>query len=363
MTENGSKPKSNPKRIVQAVGLLAVLACGVFLYWLIFMRGVVSSDDARFGGYLIDLSPEVSGTLTQVLVHEGNQVKKGDVLFSLDTQLLNSAITQSQAALESAKGAQAVSEARNEKAKNGARPEEVAMAQAAVNKVSKETTLAELEYKRTQNLFKDGVATNDQLDRAKTTYESAQQSLISANQNLAMIKRGTRKEDLEAAGADYSTSKSRLAEAQAAADRAQITLDKATVKAPFDGWVVRRWLDPGVLVSPGRPVVTVFDPSTLRVEANIEEKYLYKVAVGDEVDIRVDAFPNLRLKGRVTEILRATNSEFSLVPSEGVSGTFIKVTQRIPLRIAVQAPADLPIGPGLSVEVRVHVGTASAPSK
>ena len=98
---------------------------------------------------------------------------------------------------------------------------------------------------------------------------------------------------------------------------------------------MRRWLDPGAMPLASQPVVSMFDPATLRVDANIEEKYLHDVAIGDEVDISVDAYPALHLKGRVTEILRATNSEFSLIPAEGVSGTFIKVTQRVPLRISV----------------------------
>jgi multidrug resistance efflux pump len=98
----------------------------------------------------------------------------------------------------------------------------------------------------------------------------------------------------------------------------------------------------------------------LRVDANIEEKYLQDIAIGDKVDISVDAYPALHLQGRLMQILRATNSEFSLIPAEGVSGTFIKVTQRVPLRISVTAPADLPLGPGLSVEVRIYSGTATA---
>jgi multidrug resistance efflux pump len=104
----------------------------------------------------------------------------------------------------------------------------------------------------------------------------------------------------------------------------------------------------------------MFDPSTLRVDANIEEKYLNRVRIGDDVDIEIDAYPGLRLKGKVMDILRATNSKFSLIPAEGVSGTFIKVTQRVPLRIAVTAaPSDLHLGPGLSVEVRIRTGTAT----
>jgi len=99
----------------------------------------------------------------------------------------------------------------------------------------------------------------------------------------------------------------------------------------------------------------VMDPSTLHVAANIKEKALDKIAVGDEVIISIDAYPGVRLTGRVTSILRATNSQFSLIPAEGVSGTYIKVAQRVPLRIAVEVPPDLEVGPGLSVEVRIRV--------
>jgi membrane fusion protein (multidrug efflux system) len=361
MTEN-NKPKVSSKRIWQAIGVLALIALGIFIYWAIFVRGVVYSDDARFNGHLVDLSPEVSGTLAHVYVHEGDLIKKDQKLFDLDPEILKSALDQAKASILTGQAAEETAQARYEKALHGSRPEEIVGANATVARLKNEEDLAALELEHVKNLEKTGVSTQDQLDRAKTTYESARQARSSAEQNLIMLRKGSRQEDIDAAAADLQTAKGRLAEAQAATDRAQVMLDKATLYAPFDGWVVRRWLDPGAMVSPGRPVLSLFDPSTLRVDANIEERYLNRVKIGDEVGIRVDAYPRLRLKGRVTEILRATNSEFSLVPSEGVSGTFIKVTQRVPLRISVNAPADIPLGPGLSVEVRIHVGAAAVPA-
>jgi multidrug resistance efflux pump len=108
---------------------------------------------------------------------------------------------------------------------------------------------------------------------------------------------------------------------------------------------------------PGQAVLSLFDQSSLRVDANIEEKYLSQVSVGDEATIKLDAYPELRLKGWVVEILRATNSQFSLIPAEGVSGTYIKVSQRVPLRIAIYNPPDVLLAPGLSAKVRIHVGS------
>ena len=220
--------------------------------------------------------------------------------------------------------------------------------------------MARLDFERSKALFKDNAVTQDDLDRARTAYESARQGRENAAQNLALLQQGPAQGRTSAAAkAAGRTARSRVKEAEAAVENARSDLARCTVRAPFDGWVVRRWLDPGAMPLAAQPVVSLFDPATLRVDANIEEKYLHDVAVGDAADISVDAFPALRLHGRVTEILRAANSEFSLIPAEGVSGTFIKVTQRVPLRIAVNAPPELALGPGLSVEVRIHSGSSA----
>jgi membrane fusion protein (multidrug efflux system) len=269
-------------------------------------------------------------------------------------------LNQAEASLVSAKASQASSQAKLDKAVNGSRPEEILGAEATVKRLKNEEELTRLNLERTQTLFKQGSAAADELDRARTAYASATQSSNNAAQNLLLLQQGSRKEDIEAAKADVALAQSRIGEAMAAIASARGELARCFVKAPFDGWVVRRWLDAGAMPLVAQPVVSLFDPATLRVDANIEEKYLGEVAIGDSADITVDAYPGLRLQGRVTEILRATNSEFSLMPAEGVSGTFIKVIQRVPLRLAVTAPPELALGPGLSVDVKIRVGSAAA---
>jgi membrane fusion protein (multidrug efflux system) len=342
------------------IGVVAVIAVGVFAYWFFFMRGIVFTDDARFGGHLVDLAPEINGTIVEVAVHEGQFARQGAVIFRLDPAILQATLSQAEAALVSARANLTSSEAKNEKAVNGSRPEEIKAAEATARRLQNEEELTRLDFERAQTLCKQGTASQDDLDRARTAYESARQSRENAVQNLTLVQQGSRKEDLDAAKADVEVARSHVAEATAAVANARGNLARCTVRAPFDGWVVRRWLDPGAMPLASQPVISMFDPATLRVDANIEEKYLHDVAVGDEADISVDAYPALQLKGRVTEILRATNSEFSLIPAEGVSGTFIKVTQRVPLRIAVSAPPDLALGPGLSVEVKIRIGSAVA---
>ena len=350
----------NNLRVLWGVAVLAVIAAGIGGYWFFFMRGLVDTDDARLSGHLVDLAPEINARLTDVLVHEGQSVHRGDEIFRLDAIMPQAALNQAEAALVSAKASLASNQAKLDKAVNGSRPEEILAAEATVSRLKNEEELTRLNLERAQTLFKQGSGAADELDRARTANASATQSRITATQNLTLLQQGSRKEDVAAAQADVALAASRIGEATAAIASARSELAHCTVKAPFDGWVVRRWLDPGAMPLVAQPVVSVFDPTTLRVDANIEEKYLGDVAVGDTADITVDAFPNLHLTGRVTEILRATNSQFSLIPAEGVSGTFIKVTQRVPLRLAITAPPDLPLGPGLSVDVKIRIGSAAA---
>jgi membrane fusion protein (multidrug efflux system) len=362
-SQRDSEPRANGKRqrrrILLGIGALAVIAAGVFGYWYLFMRGIVYSDDARFSGHLVDLAPEINGRLIEVAVHEGQFIHKGAIVFQLDPAIPQAALNQAEASLVSAKANLASNEALYQKALNGNRPEEIKAAEATVKRLKNEEELARLDFERNQALFKQNTVSQDNLDRARTAYESAQESRENGAQNLFLLQQGSRKEDIAAAKAAVELARSRVREAEAAMERARGDLARCTVRAPFDGWGVRRWLDPGAMPLASQPVVSLFDPSTLRVDANIEEKYLHDVAIGDRVDISVDAYPALHLQGRLTQILRATNSEFSLIPAEGVSGTFIKLTQRVPLRISVTAPGDLPLGPGLSVEVRIHSGTST----
>ncbi len=354
---NGARRR---RRILAGVAVLVIMAAGVFAYWLLFMRGIVFSDDARLAGHLVDLAPEINDRLIEVPVHEGEYIRKGTVVFRLDPAIPLAALNQAKAALGSARATLASNEALYAKALAGNRPEEIRAAEATVKRLQTEEQLAQLDFTRSQTLFKQNTISQDELDRARTAYESARQSRENATQNLILLQQGTRKEDIAAAKATVELARSKVTEAEAGVASAEGNLARYTVRAPFAGWVVRRWLDPGAMPLTAQPVVSMFDPTTLRVDANIEEQYLHDVAVGDRVDISVDAYPELHLEGRLRQILRATNSEFSLIPAEGVSGTFIKVSQRVPLRISVTAPPNLPLGPGLSVAVRIHTGSAGA---
>ncbi len=323
---------------------MAVLAAG---YWYFFMRGIVFSDDARFDGQLVDLAPAISGLLTEVRAAEGDKVTKGETLFVLDKSMLSAALAQAQ----------------YDKAVHGPRPEEVKVARAEMAKLAASLRLAAADLARSRSLYEKKNLPKSDLDQAQTKWETAKFAFEESFGQLRLLLEGTRPEDIAAAKANLELAQARLAGAVAATRRAKANLGYAEGKAPFDGMVVRRWLDPGAMATAAQPVLTVFDPRTLRVAANIDEKDLGHIAVGERVDISIDAYPGVHLTGRVKEILRATNSQFGLIPAEGSGGTFIKVSQRVPVRINLDHLPELLLGPGLSVEVRIHIAADNSAGK
>jgi multidrug resistance efflux pump len=326
------------------------------------MRGLVKTDDARLSGRMVDISPQVPGQIATLLVRAGAHVTKGQLLFTLDQATYKANVASAKAAVATATAAAELARDQLEKALHGPRKAEIAAARATERGLAAELDLAKSTLERDQNLFSQNAITKVVLDQARTQYASAESSHEQATDRLRLLEQGTRSEDIEAARTAVKVAEAKVEQARAAQDTALVALEQTSVAAPFSGVIVRRWLEPGSAAAPGRAVLTLFDPSTLRVDANIEEKDLSGVAVGDAVDIDVDAYPDLHLEGRVSKILQATNSEFSLVPAEGVSGTFIKVAQRIPLRVTIlNPPATLLLGPGLSVELTIHSGSAPAP--
>ena len=356
MSEDLKAVPNKRKRVLTGVGILLILAVITTGYWFFFVRGLVSSDDARLDGDLIDIAPQIAGTLDRVTVKEGDRVNKGQILFALKKDLLEAAYSRSLAAEETARAQVAMAQAELEKVKTGPRPEEIQMAEAAAKKAEAALSLASVEWNRLSTLYKGRTVSGSERDKARSAYESALYAHQEAVKKLKLLQEGSRREDIQTAMANLEMAKARLTEASATSKQASVNLSYAEVSAPFDGLVVRDWQKPGAMLAAGRPVLTLFNPATLYLSANVEEKDLGRIQPGDPVDITVDAFPGLKMTGRLDKILLATNSEFSLIPSEGVSGTFIKVAQRVPLRITLDPHPDLPFGPGLSAEIKIHVG-------
>lgn len=354
MEENEKKPARKAWRILLALFILLLIFGVAGSYWYVYMRGTVFSDDARIDGDLVDISPQVSGILNKIHVKEGDLVKAGQLLFSLDTKLLATSLAKAQASVLSAKAGLSATQAMYRKSKKGPRSSEIKIAVAVVKRAQTAYKFANSEWIRVKALS-DSHMTRSNKDKVRAAWEAAGQAVEEVKSRLALMKEGVRSEDIDAARANVDLRKSQLLVAESTLKLAQVNLDNTKGYAPFDGVVVRTWQNQGVVITAGRPVLTILNPDTLSIAANIEEKYLSLVEIGDPVEISIDAYPKLMVKGRVKMILRATNSKFSLIPAEGVSGAYIKVAQRIPIKISVDSWPEVDLGPGLSVEVRIRV--------
>lgn len=344
-----------------AVLFLAALAGGGYYYWAHFMRGLSTTDDARLAATMVDVSPESAGRIAELEVSEGAHVQRGDVLFRLDDRDPEAAIALAEAQIPIAEAGVTASQAQLDKAHHGPRPQQIRGDRARVGKLKTQLRLAESELERVRMLNENGLATRQALDQASAEVELLEQSIDEAGEHLSSLQQGTRSEDVDAAGANVELARARLEAARARLEQAKLALERTVARAPSDGIVVKTWRDVGELVAPGTAVVTVLDPDTMHVDANIEETELDQVAVGDEVDVSLDAYPSMDLHGHVDAILRATRSEFSLMPSEGVSGAFIKVTQRVPIRVALDdlPDDDVRFAPGLSAVLTIHSATSA----
>ena len=330
-------------------------AIGAYGYWFCFMRGLVSTEDARLDGDLVDVAPQITGVLDKVLVGEGERVKQGQVLFVLNKELLEATLSKALASESTARARLAMAQSELEKILSGPRPAEIQIAEAAAKRAGATLNLATADWSRFRNLYKGKVASGSERDKARSAYETARYAHDEAVEKLSLLREGSREEDIRTGRANLEMAKAQLAVAAAEAKQARVNLSYAEVCAPFDGLVVRKWQNPGAMTAAGRPVLSLFNPDTLYVSANVEEKNLSRIHPGDRVDIKVDAFPDLELTGRLDKVMVAANSEFSLIPSEGVSGTYIKVAQRIPIRITLNPHPDLSFGPGLSATIDIHV--------
>jgi len=359
-SSDGGTGRRTRRGLLLAIGSLLALGVIGLAYWFFFVRGIVYSDDARIDGTLVDVAPRIQGVILALHAMEGETVARGQTLFELDDTTLVVALERARADVAAAAANLAVANAANAKALHGPRAAEIRIALAAKESADASVHLAISEWERARALSDKHMLSGAERLRVQTALEQAKKTQAEAADRLRLLDEGTRSEDMAGARANVERAQADLAAARASETQAQVNLDYAKVHAPFAGTVVRKWRDAGATVAAGTPVLTILDPSSLHVSANIDEKDLAEVAVGDRVDVSIDAYSGVRLTGRVQAILRATNSQFGLIPSEGVSGTFIKVAQRVPLRITLDHPhAPLDLGPGLSVEIKIRKGSAT----
>ncbi|MBR0966608.1 HlyD family secretion protein [Bradyrhizobium diazoefficiens] len=322
---------------VAAVVLIAAIVGGL-LYWL-QARHYESTDDAFIAARSFSVASKVGGYVTDIPVTDNQHVDAGDVLAKIDERDYRIAIEQAAAQV-------AVSKANitNVEAQIVSQQEQIKQAQAQFEQAQAQLQFSQEEFKRAEELVEKGAGTVQRQQQTRSDLQAQQANNERARTAVTAAQVGikTLQAQLEGARAQLDKSQSQL-------DQANLNLQYTDVVAAQSGRVAKLSGAKGTLVTAGQSLM-MFVPDEVWVVANYKETQLNDMRPGQPVDIRIDAYPGRKLTGHVDSVQRGSGTAFSLLPAENATGNYVKVVQRVPVKIVVDSwPADLPVGPGMSV--------------
>jgi membrane fusion protein (multidrug efflux system) len=327
-------PERSAKRFLRPLLMFvvpALLLLGGGYYWLA-SGGSVSTDDAQVKQDIVSVSPQVNGQIVQVFVRDGARVKRGQLLYRIDPQPYRVALEQAEAQLASARLQTQV--LRTQAAGTAG---DITGAQA--NLAIKRNALG-----RQQALLKKGFTT-------RADYEDALNEVRSAETQLA----DARARSANASAAVAPGEQPSIAQAQAAVDKARLDLSRTEVRAPMDGVIENADnLQVGQMAVTGVGMLSLVHSQSAWVEANFKEKDVGRMVPGERATVKVDAYPGEKFEAHIQSIGAGTGSEFSLLPAQNANGNWVKVTQRVPVRIVFEGRPDKPMIAGLSVVATVY---------
>lgn len=333
--------KSLPVAVLACLGLL--LIAGIGWYWLVSQQ-YVSTENAFLEGNLVRVSPQVSGPIAKVMVEENTHVEKGDLLLRLNPADYKVALSQARAHLASAKAQLEQARAQLSVAKTNVSR---AKAQVAVAKARAEDAAGDL--RRFKSVSSRAIS-RQKVANAKHKVAQTHAALEAARQQVE-----TAHSQVKAAQAGISVAKAAIEQAKAGIEQARLRLSYTRITASVSGQVAELGVEEGEYVRPGQALLTIV-PARVWVKANFKETQLTHMRVGQPVEIEIDAYPDRTFHGHVAGIQRSTGTEFALLPSQNATGNFIKIVQRVPVKIVFDERPDVyTLAPGLSVVPTVKV--------
>jgi membrane fusion protein, multidrug efflux system len=399
-----AQPNSRLRRLILPAALVLV---GIAVVFYLYSRNRVSTDDAEVDGHIVPMAARIPGTVAEVLVHDNEPVKAGQVLVRIDPRDYQARVHQAQAQLDAAQGnAQAANigvpwtnettlsntndaqaqldaaQANYDRAKVGlqqASTADLAFAEAQVDKAKADNNKAQADLERMKPLAAKAEISQQELDGytaaaqvAASELQSAQQKLASAQQSIDMARAQERAAEAQVQGAqagvrqaqanrrqvrirsaDAAAATASIAQARASLESAQLDLSYTTITAPVDGVVTRKSVEVGEIIQPGQELFVLVPLHDVWVTANFKETQLAKVHAGQQAEIHVDMYGKT-FAGHVDSIAGATGSRLSLLPPENATGNFVKVVQRIPVKILLNQVSDQDVlRPGMNVDATI----------
>jgi membrane fusion protein (multidrug efflux system) len=340
-----AKRKQNRTRTILIGVVVLVLIAAITVYYIRFIAPYESTDDAFIEGHVTIVSPQVSGRVARLLIHDNQEVKEGDPLLEIDPRDYNTKLAQARADLTSA-------QSQLEQAKAQVVVDEAKAAQqlAAVTVAEAESARAGADLKRYQAVEIRAIS-RTQLDLQETQAKSTAANVEEARQQAKAAEA-----QVDLSRVNIKAAAAGVQQAEAKMEQAQLDVSYTKITAPVDGRVTQRSVEKGAYVQTGQSLLALV-PTNVWIVANFKETQLARMRPGQPVTIKVDAYSNRHFKGRVDSLQSGSGAQFSLLPPENAVGNYVKVVQRVPVKIIFDEPLDpqLDIAPGMSVEPEVKV--------
>lgn len=344
-----SAPKR--KRLPLLVGLVVVVALiAGGTWWWIGKQRWEKTDNAFVEADMVAVSPRIGGSVVEVLVRDNQQVKAGQVLVRLDDADARAALAEAEANL-----AAVLAAVGNVDAQMAQQEAAIAARAAAVERSNSQAALAQKEIQRYGQLAAQGWVSTQRLDTERAAADNARAGVAEARAALTAEQR-----TLAVLQSARSQSSATVDQARAAVEKARLALERTEIRAPVDGVVGARGVRVGQVVQAGQQLMAIVPMTDVYVVANFKETQLGRMKLGQTVKIKADAFPDRNITGHIESFAPATGAEFALIPVENASGNFTKITQRVPVRIAIDSAEGIELRPGLSVHATVDLHSAAA---
>ncbi|RJP21522.1 MAG: HlyD family secretion protein [Candidatus Abyssobacteria bacterium SURF_5] len=315
--KSGQPAQPPSRRKIAVTTLLVLVVCAVAVAFFFWRRAqiYVRTDDAYVHGHIHSISSRVPGTISEVLVTDNESVVKDQLLVRLDPATFEAAVRDSEAALELA---------RNEVAQMQAA---VQVAEARLAHARATLNQAEVDLRRAEELARSGIASKEAHDKATTSKRVSEAAVRAAQEELQRAR---------AALGSVEGMHPLVLKRQAELDEARLNLQYTEIRSPSEGYITRKSAEVGNRIQPGQPLMSVVPLDDIWIVANYKETQLERIKVGQPVEIEVDTYPGVKIKGRVESIMAGTGAVFSLFPPENATGNFVKVVQRVPVKIVLE---------------------------
>jgi membrane fusion protein (multidrug efflux system) len=387
-------PPKRKRRPFAILGVVALVVVAVIGGYRLLTAGHEDTDDAQIAADMVPVATRVAGAVAHVHIKENQLVKRGDLLIEIDPSDYDARVQQAEAELATAKaqaaGAEAQVEIVDATSKGGlvsaraalsgttagvqSATAQLAASRAALARSDADLKKAETDLDRARTLRQANAVPQQQLDNAQIAADAARAAKAQAVAQVSLAEEGRRSAEsrvgeaqgrvsqsapvapqIAAARANADLSNARVRSAEAALALAKLQLGYTKIAAPADGYASKLTVHEGQLVTTGQPLIELV-PTTTYVIANFKETQVGSMHVGQPAEIKVDALPGHTFEGKIESLSGGTGASFSLLPADNATGNFVKVVQRVPVRVAwVNPPGDVALRAGLSADVTVDV--------